>query len=92
MRDESHPAPKFSAVLCRGLIEASIRTHWLLSARQFSAVLCRGLIEAYVSVTLYHLTTPFSAVLCRGLIEAPILAVTRDRKLLVFRGFMPRPH
>ena len=75
---------RFSAVLCRGLIEA-VRRRLPARARfdRFSAVLCRGLIEARHPRGRAGQDVRFSAVLCRGLIEAR-LAATRRRAV---RGF-----
>ena len=39
-------ARRFSAALCRGLIEAPWRARWSRWTARFSAALCRGLIEA----------------------------------------------
>ena len=85
---------RFSAALCRGLIEArgGRRTD---SARSpaFSAALCRGLIEATLrGQAARRQEYLFSAALCRGLIEA-MRPPPGDLILhAVFRGFMPRPH
>ena len=73
----------FSAVLCRGLIEASTKPDDSVTRRSdsvFSAVLCRGLIEAgwWQPALRTGALAEFSAVLCRGLIEARS-RVTRPR-------------
>ena len=58
----------------------------------FSAALCRGLIEASSQLAEYADFHWFSAALCRGLIEAGGTPTHQAPRLLVFRGFMPRPH
>ena len=86
-------AQRFSAALCRGLIEAKeMDLQKLVPIQGFSAALCRGLIEAGPRDWHRQQGDQFSAALCRGLIEAltpRILMVTGGG---VFRGFMPRPH
>ena len=66
---------KFSAALCRGLIEARPSSRpSSKSTPAFSAALCRGLIEARPSSRPSSKSTPaFSAALCRGLIEAYLI-------------------
>ena len=63
---------RFSAALCRGLIEAVARRACCSGhGITFSAALCRGLIEAPPpSVPPPPAPSAFSAALCRGLIEA----------------------
>ena len=62
---------RFSAALCRGLIEA-YRTPMPSAPprRWFSAALCRGIIEAPAVRSFRPHGWWFSAALCRGLIEA----------------------
>ena len=84
---------KFSAALCRGLIEASPH------GRPARAQAC-GFPRLYAAASLkrrFRLRDcapagAFSAALCRGLIEAGRSRSPRPRPRRVFRGFMPRPH
>ena len=74
-RDREHRRrrrQRYSAALCRGLIEASCSTGVRCPHVTYSAALCRGLIEAR-SHGWNSTRQPFrySAALCRGLIEAP---------------------
>src|SRR5690606_35432932 len=62
---------EFSAVICRGLIEATVAAVHRRPVLAFSAVICRGLIEALGINPQSGLVALFSAVICRGLIEAP---------------------
>ena len=86
--------PRFSAALCRGLIEAGCRTSSPPTSRS-------GFPRLYVAASLKHRSAPamsgrspggFSAALCRGLIEASWSGAGRWRTTSVFRGFMSRPH
>ena len=64
-----------------------------LDLEQFSAALCRGLIEAHLRRGGGDMRRKvFSAALCRGLIEAISSATCASACIMVFRGFMPRPH
>ena len=85
--------PAFSAVLCRGLIEApmdSERESWIETRfPRFCAA--ASLKPAYLVLSVPDRAT-FSAVLCRGLIEAGERAWCAARVSMVFRGFVPRPH
>ena len=72
-RGLDEPSAKYSAALCRGLIEASIAAQrcWTIWG-VYSAALCRGLIEASGNLQGEHIcaeSLEYSAALCRGLIE-----------------------
>ena len=46
MEDEPPPGERFSAAICRGLIEAGMPWRAATARSTFSAAICRGLIEA----------------------------------------------
>ena len=75
---------RFSAALCRGLIEARRTRHDPPGRRWFSAALCRGLIEALCGVYPFHSSREFSAALCRGLIEAGCPGMTSSVRMMRF--------
>ena len=84
---------RFSAALCRGLIEARSRAAPPMGrAGRFPRL--------YAAASLKHARARgadvaelrFSAALCRGLIEAGIIHLRGLLRFGVFRGFMPRPH
>ena len=84
----------FSAALCRGLIEAcrgfsplgkpAARFPRLYAAASLKRVR-KGFARRLISEW-------FSAALCRGLIEARKVCNLVMGAVVVFRGFMPRPH
>ena len=95
-RDAARPGPvrvKFSAALCRGLIEALPVTVALRSDSRFSAALCRGLIEAWVAWGVEEdPLRGFPRLYAAASLKRPLRLRLAHGRQAVFRGFMPRPH
>ena len=86
-------AERFSAALCRGLIEAGAGSWARASPRDsFPRLYAAASLKRGNDGTQRRNAGRFSAALCRGLIEARSCTTTPRRGLYVFRGFMPRPH
>ena len=83
----------FSAALCRGLIEARLKSSQCqaLSAR-FPRLYAAASLKRPSMRSGAIIGGAFSAALCRGLIEAIRLFLLGLVRVGVFRGFMPRPH
>ena len=83
----------YSAALCRGLIEASVLgTVSFPFSTAYSAALCRGLIEAFrcrsCSLSGGCIPRLYAAASLKQREQGNLIS----QKVLVFRGFMPRPH
>ena len=87
-------ARRYSAALCRGLIEAN-RAGSPMRWTRF------GIPRLYAAASLKQHDPlgdrqggfdGYSAALCRGLIEAAVTVACEALLSCVFRGFMPRPH
>ena len=76
-REGNHGAciSMYSAALCRGLIEASMRHATIQVAPPYSAALCRGLIEARIRFSPYLLRTHRIPRLYAAASLKPVIAV-----------------
>ena len=84
---------RFSAALCRGLIEATACGRPSRSAgRRFPRLYVAASLKRLLGAGRVRGPAQFSAALCRGLIEATGAPCARPDRRAVFRGFMSRPH
>ena len=84
---------RFSAALCRGLIEAYRGAGADASRVPFSAALCRGLIEASSPRCRSRATHRcFPRLYAAASLKLGAPMAPRRKLPPVFRGFMPRPH
>ena len=87
------PVDRFSAALCRGLIEAAGRTDGSRLRPKFSAALCRGLIEARIAERIGDVSQGrFPRLYAAASLKHGGGCAVRAGPFAVFRGFMPRPH
>ena len=87
-------AGAFSAALCRGLIEAQVfQQRFEREEPQFSAALCRGLIEATPAIGRTAMrSTGFPRLYAAASLKLMDGKRQMEHAVVVFRGFMPRPH
>ena len=83
---------RYSAALCRGLIEAATRSPQSRGGHRIPRLYAAASLKRDGVGDLYERMQEYSAALCRGLIEARCGVFQLREGGGVFRGFMPRPH
>ena len=84
---------RFSAALCRGLIEAGVaQADNYVRRQRFPRLYVAASLKLDIKADTHGAVGGFSAALCRGLIEALTVEASVAPTSGVFRGFMSRPH